>query len=152
MLADNIGEFGCGLVSAGCRLYTENEMLLDNIGDFEAAVKDTAKSVGITGEPTLVRPERERRMTMLDWILGDAAKYLPRLRRSPIAGAFLDGVNAAAVALMATVGWQFARAALVNVPAVVLGGIGTLIVVGLWMRFFPALRRVDRLESVVPSN
>jgi chromate transporter len=49
------------------------------------------------------------------------AKYLPRLRRSPIAGAFLDGVNAAAVALMATVGWQFARAALVNVPAVVLG-------------------------------
>jgi protease IV len=51
--------------------------LIDNIGDFEAAVKDTAKSVGITGEPTLVRPERERRMTLLDWILGDAAKYLP---------------------------------------------------------------------------
>jgi chromate transporter len=48
------------------------------------------------------------------------AKYLPRLRKSPIAGAFLDGVNAAAVALMATVGWQFARAALVNVPAIVL--------------------------------
>ncbi len=48
------------------------------------------------------------------------AKYLPRLRKSPIAGAFLDGVNAAAVALMATVGWQFARAAVVNVPAVVL--------------------------------
>jgi chromate transporter len=48
------------------------------------------------------------------------AKYLPRLRKSPVAGAFLDGVNAAAVALMATVGWQFARAALVNVPAVLL--------------------------------
>jgi hypothetical protein len=39
-----------------------------------------------------------------------------------------------------------------TVPAVVLGGIGTLIVVGLWMRFFPALRRVDRLESVVPDR
>ncbi len=39
-----------------------------------------------------------------------------------------------------------------TVPAVVLGGIGTLIVVGLWMRFFPALRSVDRLESVVPRN
>lgn len=48
------------------------------------------------------------------------AKYLPRLRKSPVAGAFLDGVNAAAVALMATVGWQFARAAVVNVPAVLL--------------------------------
>jgi hypothetical protein len=39
-----------------------------------------------------------------------------------------------------------------TVPAVVLGGIGTLIVVGLWMRFFPALRSVDRLESVVPAR
>ncbi len=51
--------------------------LIDNIGDFEAAVKDTAKLVGISGEPTLVRPEKERRMTLLDWILGDAARYLP---------------------------------------------------------------------------
>ena len=32
------------------------------------------------------------------------------------------------------------------VPAVVLGGLGTLTVVGLWARFFPQLRRVDRLE------
>jgi MFS family permease len=39
-----------------------------------------------------------------------------------------------------------------TVPAVVLGGIGTLIVVGLWMRFFPALRSVDRLESVIPRT
>jgi protease IV len=52
--------------------------LIDNIGDFEAAVKDTAKMVGISGEPTLVRPEKERRMTLLDWILGgDSSKYLP---------------------------------------------------------------------------
>jgi MFS family permease len=33
------------------------------------------------------------------------------------------------------------------VPAVVLGGIGTLFVVALWMRLFPPLRRVDRLED-----
>jgi chromate transporter len=59
------------------------------------------------------------------------AKYLPRLRKSQIAGAFLDGVNAAAVALMATVGWQFARAALVNVPAVVL----LLVSLGLVFRY-----------------
>jgi len=48
------------------------------------------------------------------------AGFLPRLRKSPMAGAFLDGVNAAAMALMGYVGWQFGRAALVNVPAVVL--------------------------------
>jgi MFS family permease len=32
------------------------------------------------------------------------------------------------------------------VPATVLGGVGTLVVAGLWMRFFPALRRFDRFE------
>jgi chromate transporter len=37
------------------------------------------------------------------------ANFLPRLRKSPTASAFLDGVNAAAVALMAFVGFQFAR-------------------------------------------
>jgi chromate transporter len=52
--------------------------------------------------------------------VGITAGFLPKLRKSPVAGAFLDGVNAAAVALMAFVGWQFARASLVNVPAVAL--------------------------------
>ena len=33
------------------------------------------------------------------------------------------------------------------VPAVVLGGLGTLAVVGLWVRIFPQLRRVDSLEG-----
>jgi chromate transporter len=48
------------------------------------------------------------------------AKFLPKLRKSAAASAFLDGVNAAAVALMAVVGWQFARAAIVNIPAILL--------------------------------
>ena len=41
-----------------------------------------------------------------------------------------------------------------TVPAVVLGGIGTIGVVALWSRLFPALRRVDRLTSelaIVPE-
>jgi protease-4 len=50
--------------------------LIDDTGDFEAAVKDTAKSVGISGEPTLVRPERDRK-TMLDLLTGDISQYLP---------------------------------------------------------------------------
>lgn len=46
-----------------------------------------------------------------------------------MAGTFLDGVNAAAVALMAEVSFQFARAALVNVSAVVLGVASLLFVI-----------------------
>ena len=33
------------------------------------------------------------------------------------------------------------------VPSVVVGGIGTLVVVGLWMRLFPSLANIDRLEG-----
>jgi protease IV len=50
--------------------------LIDNVGDFEAAVKDTAKSVGISGEPTLVHAEKDRR-TLLDFLLGDVTRFLP---------------------------------------------------------------------------
>jgi chromate transporter len=56
------------------------------------------------------------------------AKILPRLRQSPLASAFLDGVNAAAVALMAFVGWQFARATLVTFPAIALAAVSALLV------------------------
>jgi hypothetical protein len=34
------------------------------------------------------------------------------------------------------------------VPAVVFGGVGTLVVVGLWSRLFPQLRNMDRLIPV----
>jgi chromate transporter len=37
---------------------------------------------------------------------------IPRLRRSPVAGAFLDGVNVASLALMAVVTWQLGRVAI----------------------------------------
>jgi protease IV len=50
--------------------------LIDSIGDFQAAVADTAKSVGIHGEPTLVRPE-ENRKTLLDLMTGDISQYIP---------------------------------------------------------------------------
>ena len=33
------------------------------------------------------------------------------------------------------------------VPSVIVGGVGTLAIVLLWMRLFPALVRVDRLEA-----
>jgi MFS family permease len=34
-----------------------------------------------------------------------------------------------------------------TVPATVLGGVGTLVVAALWMRFFPSLRKFDRFDS-----
>lgn len=45
---------------------------------------------------------------------------VPRLRRSPAAGAFLDGVNAAALSLMLIVTYQLARAALIDITTVLL--------------------------------
>jgi chromate transporter len=54
--------------------------------------------------------------------------FLPKLRKSPLAGGFLDGVNAAAVGLMAFVGWQFGRASLVNVPAVILAVLSAVLI------------------------
>jgi chromate transporter len=46
---------------------------------------------------------------------------VPRLRRSPTAGAFLDGVNVASLALMALVTGQLARASLVDPLTIALG-------------------------------
>jgi protease IV len=50
--------------------------LIDQIGDFRAAIADTAKSVGIKGEPTLVHPEKDRK-SVLDLVFGDVSEYLP---------------------------------------------------------------------------
>ncbi len=50
--------------------------LVDQITDFEGAVKDTAQAVNITGEPTLVYPPKEKR-SGLDLLFGDVSDYLP---------------------------------------------------------------------------
>ena len=49
--------------------------------------------------------------------------FVPRVRRSPSAGAFLDGVNVASLALMAVVTWQLGRAALVDPITVALAAL-----------------------------
>ena len=50
--------------------------LIDKVGDFETAVDETAKSVGIKGEPELVHPEKQHR-TLLDVIFGDVSNFVP---------------------------------------------------------------------------
>jgi chromate transporter len=52
--------------------------------------------------------------------------FIPRLRRSPWLGALLDGVNAAALGLMAAVTWQIGRASLVD-PLTVLVALAALV-------------------------
>lgn len=39
-----------------------------------------------------------------------------------------------------------------TVPAVIVGGVGTLVVVAVWMRVFPPLRTVDRMRDVIPAG
>jgi len=74
MKFDDVKAIANGKVWTGEQAHSMK--LIDEVGDFEAAVKDTAKSVNISGEPTLVRPEKDRR-TLLDLMTGDISKYLP---------------------------------------------------------------------------
>ncbi|HEU4566022.1 MAG TPA: chromate efflux transporter [Gemmatimonadaceae bacterium] len=75
---------------------------------------------------------------------------IPRIRAHPSAAAFLDGVNAASLALMAWVTLELARAALVDVPTVLIAAASLAILslarvssvwlllagaaIGMWMR------------------
>ena len=52
--------------------------------------------------------------------VGLSAPLIPRLRKWAPAGDFLDGVNVAALALMAVITWQLGRAAIVDVPTAIL--------------------------------
>ena len=51
---------------------------------------------------------------------------VPRLRKSAIFGAFLDGFNVGALALMVVVTWQLGRAALVDVTTIALAALSAL--------------------------
>lgn len=54
---------------------------------------------------------------------------IPRLRRSQLAGAVLDGVNAASLALMAAVTLQLGRAALLDLPTALLAGASAVVLI-----------------------
>ncbi len=54
---------------------------------------------------------------------------VPRLRRSAIAGAVLDGVNVASLALMGVVTFHLGRAAIVDIPTAVLAAVCTVVLV-----------------------
>jgi chromate transporter len=51
---------------------------------------------------------------------------VPRLRKSAAVGAFLDGVNVGALALMVVVTWQLGRAALIDVTTIAIAILSTI--------------------------
>jgi chromate transporter len=63
--------------------------------------------------------------------VGASGALVPRIRRSPIAGAALDGVNVASLALMAVVAAQLAHSTLIDVPTVAIA----IVSAGLLARF-----------------
>jgi len=58
-----------------------------------------------------------------------SSAILPRLRRSPQARAFLDGVNVASLALMAVVIVQLARDAIVDLPTIALAVVSAALLI-----------------------
>ncbi len=56
-----------------------------------------------------------------------SAPLIPRLRRSAFAGAVLDGINVASLALMAVVTWQLGAAALVDWLTVLIALVGAVL-------------------------
>src|SRR5215469_7078468 len=71
---EDIRSIANGKVWTGEQAYSMK--LVDQIADFESAVKDTARSVGISGEPTIVKPPKDRR-SALDLVFDDISDYLP---------------------------------------------------------------------------
>jgi chromate transporter len=57
-----------------------------------------------------------------------SSPLIPRLRRSPWAAGFLDGVNAASLGLMAAVTWQLGKAAIVDGLTIVLAVLAAALV------------------------
>ena len=53
-------------------------------------------------------------------LVAASGPLVPHIRKSKLAGAFLDGVIVASLALMAVVAWQLGRASLVDAPTVIL--------------------------------
>jgi chromate transporter len=57
-----------------------------------------------------------------------SSPLIPRLRRSPWAGGFLDGVNAASLGLMAAVTWQLGSSAVIDAFTLILAVASALLV------------------------
>ena len=58
-----------------------------------------------------------------------SSPFIPRLRKSALAGGLLDGVNVASLGLMAAVTWQLARASFVDLPTIAIGLVSAVLLI-----------------------
>lgn len=63
------------------------------------------------------------------FLVAISGPLVPRLRQSPLAGAVLDGVNVAALALIAVATWQLFRSAVVDWTTLVMAGLSFLLLI-----------------------
>ena len=61
-------------------------------------------------------------------LVGIVNPWVPKLRQSPWASAFLDGVNAASLGLMAGVTYILTRAAVIDVPTLLIALVSAIAV------------------------
>ena len=102
---------------------TENQLLdAVAVGQFTPGpVFTTATFIGyILGGPVAAMAATVGIFLPSFLLVAIGSKWVPFLRQSPIAGAFLDGVNVASLALMAGVSWQLGTAAIVGWPTILL--------------------------------
>jgi chromate transporter len=59
-------------------------------------------------------------------LVAASGPLIPRIRQSKIAGAFLNGVNAGSLALMAVVSWQLVRTSIIDAPTAALALISSV--------------------------
>jgi chromate transporter len=64
-------------------------------------------------------------------LVAASGPLVPRIRKSKIASAFLDGVNVGSLALMAEVAWQLGRASLVDIVTIILA-VGSVVALLRW--------------------
>ncbi len=62
-------------------------------------------------------------------LVGLSAFFVPRIRRNPGLSTFMDGVNVAAVALMATVLWDLGRSAIIGPITIMLASASTFLLI-----------------------
>src|SRR6188474_2354072 len=120
-----VAGFGVCMVVFGVSRTMWLSMLALGLG----AAFDTVSVVLRSTILPLVTPDELRgRVTAVEMVFISASNEL---------GAFESGVAAALIGA---------------VPAVVLGGIATVVVAGAWWKLFPALARVDRLDELRPVS
>ena len=118
-----VAGFGVCMVAFGLSRTMWLSMLALALG---AALDTVSVVLRSTILPLLTPDELRGRVTAVEMVFISASNEL---------GAFESGVAAALIGA---------------VPAVVLGGVATVVVAGVWLKLFPALARVDRLDELRP--